>query len=658
MFNKMRLLIFGLILIFVASCSPKHSEIIVAEYGDYKIKMDEFEKAYAKNVGGIELAKKDSIANYNKFLDLFVNFNMKLRDAKVRGLQNDPKILEELETYKNNIGVSYYLEKELVEKGIKDLYDKRKYELRVSHLLVRNDKISDEEARKKAYEIAERIKNGAKFEDEVLANSDDQFSKNRGGDIYYITAGTVIPEFENVVYDTKVDSVNLTPLHTQYGYHIIKVTDKRKRIPQLRASHILFAKKGNNDSLNTAQLAKAKEVLERIKKGEDFAALAKEYSDDPGSKSNGGELGFFERRQMVQPFDEAAFNLNVNEVSDIVESQYGYHIIKVLGKTEYPSFEDEKQNLRNIYEKSRRKADYQKLLDTFSKEAKIITNDQVIKEIILNSDSALVNDEYWDSNLHQNFGDKTILIIDDQSFEFDKLISYLQQNPKNTNVILDEKSINSFINSFKEQKLLEIEIAKKLTNDVAFNDLMDDYKHGIVIFKLHEDEVWNKMKMDSTEIKNLYEKSKDNYFFPDRVQFKELYTVSDSLLDVCRKEVLSGKSFDEVLVAHKLKVRPENALYANELKEVGNNKFAKAAFELKKNGDISEIVSDEKGKSILKLVNKETSRLKSFDEAKPEVTSTYQDIESAQLENEYITRLKNTYKPKIFYDELSKAFKD
>ena len=135
-------------------------------------------------------------------------------------------------------------------------------------------------------------------------------------------------------------------------------------------------------------------------------------------------------------------------------------------------------------------------------------------------------------------------------------------------------------------------------------------------------------------------------------------TLSDSLLEVCRKEVLSGKSFDEVLVAHKLKVRPENALYANELKEVGNNKFAKAAFELKKIGDISEIVSDEKGKSILKLVNKETSRLKSFDEAKPEVTSTYQDIESAQLENEYITRLKNTYKPKIFYDELSKAFKD
>ncbi|MBK7103946.1 MAG: peptidylprolyl isomerase [Ignavibacteriae bacterium] len=658
MFKKLILITISSILLFLVSCSPKHSEIIVAEYGDYEIKMSEFENAYAKNVGGIEQAKKDTIEAYNKFLDLFVNFNMKLRDAKVRGLENDPAILEELDTYKKNIGVSYFLEKELVEKGIKDLYEKRKDEIRVSHLLIRSDKISDADAKAKAYEILDRIKKGAKFEDEVLANSDDQFSKNKGGDIYYITAGAVLPALEDIAYATEVDSVNPEPLHTQYGYHIIKVTDRKKRTPQIRASHILFAKQNNNDTINNAALAKAKEVLERIKKGEDFSALAKEFSEDPGSKEKGGELGFFERRQMVQPFDEAVFNLDVNQVSDIVETQYGYHIIKVLGKTEYPSYELEKQNVRTIYEKSKRKDDYQKMLNQFSKEIEIVTNEDNLKEIISNSDSTVVNEDYWNSNLHQNYGDKIVSIIDNQSFEFDKVINYVMQDPKNANTILDAKSIQNHLNSFKEDKIFEIQVAKKLANDENFNNLMQDYKHGIIIFKLQEDEVWNKMKMDSAAIKNLYEQTKDSYIFPDRVQFKELFSKSDSLIKVYQSELKNGVSFDSLLIKNKLKGRSENLAYVNDLKEVGNNNYAKAVFELKNIGDYTEILGDEKGKSIFQLVKKDPSKIKSFEEARAEVTSAYQDIESAQLENDYISRLRTTYKPELFYDELQNAFKD
>ncbi len=76
----------------MVSCSPKQSEIIVAEYGDYDIKMDEFEKAYAKNIGGIEKAKVDSLENYQKFLDLYVNFKMKLRNAEVRQINKNQDI--------------------------------------------------------------------------------------------------------------------------------------------------------------------------------------------------------------------------------------------------------------------------------------------------------------------------------------------------------------------------------------------------------------------------------------------------------------------------------------------------------------------------------------------------------------------------------------
>jgi parvulin-like peptidyl-prolyl isomerase len=94
-------------------------------------------------------------------------------------------------------------------------------------------------------------------------------------------------------------------------------------------------------------------VLRALKSGEDFGKVAMQYSDDTGSKQQGGDLNFFERRMMVREFDEAAFNLSVGQVSDVVKTNFGYHIIKVTDKKPYPTFEEDKENLKKIYKQSR-----------------------------------------------------------------------------------------------------------------------------------------------------------------------------------------------------------------------------------------------------------------------------------------------------------------
>ncbi len=659
MFNKLNFVLLLIVSAFIISCSPKHSEIVLAEFGNHEIKMNEFEEAYAKNVGSIEEAKKDSIKELSKFLDLYVNFKMKLRDAKVRGLDKEATIIDELETYKSSIGVAYYLEKELYEKGIKDLYEKRKSELRVSHLLIRTDQISEEEAQTKAVEILERIKNGASFEEEVLAHSDDTFSKSNGGDIYYITAGTILPPFENIAYNTPVGTVNPTPLKTQYGYHLIKVTDKKERIPQIQASHILIGKNQvKSDSLSLVNLDLANNILLRIKSGEDFGKLAQQYSEDPGSKENGGELGYFARRQMVQEFDAAAFNLEVGEVSDIVETKFGYHIIKLTDKKEYPSYAEEKNSLREIYEKSRKKDDFDNLLKKIEKEQNVAVLDDNLKQLIAKSDSTVMNDSYWQSEYQKEFGNKVLLTIGSKSFDLDSLVSYTMLDPKSTNRVLSGPTITSSFTKFKEDKIIEAQALKELKNDSNFNSLMQEYQNGILIFKLQESEVWNKMKMDSLAIHKLYEDTKDSYILPSRVKFKELFANSDSVINSYMNELKNGKSFDSLMVRSGNKDRVETKPYKNELKEVGDNALAKTAFELNKEGSYSEIIKHDKGFSILQLIEKDASRIKTFDEARAEVTSRYQDVESAQLENKYVSNLKGTYNPKLFYEELKNAFKE
>lgn len=112
-----------------------------------------------------------------------------------------------------------------------------------------------------------------------------------------------------------------------------KNPDQFKQPERVRASHILITvPKGADAAAKTAARTKAADILKDVKAGKDFAALAKHHSQDPGSAQNGGDLGFFQQGQMVGPFNDVAFTLAPGQVSDLVETEFGFHIIKVAEK--------------------------------------------------------------------------------------------------------------------------------------------------------------------------------------------------------------------------------------------------------------------------------------------------------------------------------------
>ena len=240
MYKKL-IILFSFILSFlIISCSPKHSEIILSKYDDNAVTMGEFEKQYEKNVGNLEAAKNDSLSKYKNFLDLYTNFKMKLRDAYVRGFYSDPELNKELLDYEKKVGVTFLLEKQIVAPAVKDLYNKRKWELRVSHIMIVPDSSGEEAARKLAQSVLDSIKNGADFSEMAARYSKDRYSAKTGGDIYYFTAGQLPVEFEDAAYSLKPGELYPNIVRTKYGFHIIKLTDKRERVPQIRASHILI----------------------------------------------------------------------------------------------------------------------------------------------------------------------------------------------------------------------------------------------------------------------------------------------------------------------------------------------------------------------------------------------------------------------------------
>jgi len=146
---------------------------------------------------------------------------------------------------------------------------------------------------------------------------------------------------------------------------------------QVRASHILIRPADPNTDPNQAKVQakhKAEELLKKVKGGADFAAVAKESSEDPTTKGQGGDLGLFPRGPMYKSFEDAAFNLKVGQVSDLVETPFGYHIIKLTERHDpnQITFEKAKIDIINGLTRQKREEAIRKYIESLRQNAKIV----------------------------------------------------------------------------------------------------------------------------------------------------------------------------------------------------------------------------------------------------------------------------------------------
>ncbi len=640
----------------LTSCAPEGSQTVLAKFGDQKITLGDFEKAYNNNVGNNDAVKKDSLSKLKNFLNLYVDFRMKLRDAEVRGFDSDSEMQNELLDYKKKVGVTYFLETHLVDPAIHQLYDRREWEYRVSHIMIRPDSTGDAAAKKLAEDLLDSLKNGADFATLAKKYSQDRYSASDGGDIFYITAGEVPPEFEDAVYATQPGHIYPHVVKTPFGYHIIEVTDKRLRIPEIRASHILasFYTKSKVPDTTAARL-KIDSAMAELKAGVDFADVAKKFSDDFGSKQQGGDLGYFGIRMMVKPFAEAAFNLKkVGDISPIIETRYGFHIIKLTGIKPRPTFEEDKDNLTKIYKRTRYQAQYDSLIAELRKKFDYRINDVVYNEVAAQGDTGKINLDNPDIDKIKN---DSLFYFNGGSVSVDEFFNKLDSQPGYSPKFLNTAGFKQAVDKVSGDVLLEQQALILDKTDPRFASLMKNYKDGIYIFKLQQDEVWNKLKVDSTDLYKYYLANKEKYKWPNRVEFKEIYSRSDSAINHYYDLLKQGESFDSL--ASKYTERSGYKAKAGDwgLVDVNSSDLAKDADKLEQPGDYSKPISFEGGFSIIYLVKKDPAHDKTFEEARAEVSGAYQEVESKKLENDYIDYLTKIYKPKIYYSELDKVHK-
>jgi len=709
----------ALIPMLITACGSARDPLVAEmKQGDWRetISLTEFEQRYTENNRTIESAKQDSLAQYKEFLERYIDFRLKVKDARDLGLDKSPEVLSELEQYRLSMAPAYLTEKEVMEEAIRTLYKRRQEEINASHLLIRTAFNSKPEDTLAAYKKIMDIKNELlskkiTFDSAAVKYSEDPSAQQNRGNLNYFTAGMMVHQFEDACYEAKKGEL-VGPVRTRFGYHLIEIKDRRPR-EQIFVSHIMAfctPQSSPEDTLNAYN--KILEAQNRLMNGEPFAEVARNLSDDRQTGVNGGDLGPIGKGQIPAPeFEAAAFALkNKGDISPIVRTNFGYHLIQLTHKG-FKSLDEDREMLKTLLKRNPEKmnAEDEKLIARLKKD--YLYTETLSNALVLASKATegMTFSQLDSLELSSQEKSAVVFAFANQKYTLDSLIRYIKDN--NIGVPITKENIIDQLNAYAKQALKNYEISQLELRSPEFARLMNDYRDGILLFSVSEKKVWSPSQPNDTVAKPYYEAHRERYHFGERVAISQIVVSNKDLADKLYTELTQGKRTLDVVTAQDVKkqtadlrkqlarlkrkdknyekdradlqaklaalkvddkVRSFEALsqrygqrFADDdtlklgfvgMFQKGENKAADVVFNQSK-GYIHPPTQIDGAFVIIRVDGRESPRPKTFDEARPEVYSQYQEETSKRLESQWIQSLRAKTDIKIDDETLSKAFR-
>ena len=254
-----------------------YSQDNLLEIENESISLDEFNNIFNKNNDNQVIDKK----YLDEYIELFINFKLKVREAKELGYDTLSTFVDELEGYRKQLAKPYLRDDQFNEEMFDEALERVQYDLNASHILININDENNDIALSRINNIRrEIINNNISFEEAAVKYSDDKSAIENKGNLGYFTAFMMVYVFESAAYSTKVGSISQA-VKTQYGYHLIKINDKRKASGKVKVAHIMFktgegADKKKIDESNK----KIFETYNLLKNGDPFAEVAERFSED------------------------------------------------------------------------------------------------------------------------------------------------------------------------------------------------------------------------------------------------------------------------------------------------------------------------------------------------------------------------------------------
>ena len=285
--------------------------------------LSEFTHYYTKNC-----VSDSGILSPEEYLDLFINFKLKVLDAIKEGRETTESFQSEYNRFREETLAPFLVDSALFEAMVSEAYAHTSEDVNVSHIMLGTTQNDFNTLEK----ILVDLRSGKCDFDSIADKiSVDPSVRSNHGHLGWITAGRYPYDFEKVAYSTASGEYS-QPFNSGFGYHILRVNSKRPSLGQVHARHILrMAHPENKKEMDKARRS-SDSIRILIKNGKDFAEIARMYSDDKNSAIKGGDLGWFSAGVMVMPFDSVVFALAENEVSSPFATRFGYHIVQILDR--------------------------------------------------------------------------------------------------------------------------------------------------------------------------------------------------------------------------------------------------------------------------------------------------------------------------------------
>ncbi|MFD3000255.1 peptidylprolyl isomerase [Pontibacter toksunensis] len=568
--------------LLMAGCTAtkknESKEPTIAVLGTQPVSTSEFRYVYEKNNSGNEDAyTRQSISDY---LNLYTNFKLKVLEAEGKGLDTTTAFKRELEGYKEQLAQPYLTEKSVTDKLVKEAYERMKQEVNASHILISLGPDAAPEdtlaAYNKAMDLRKRALAGEDFGKLAQENSQDPSAADNKGELGYFTALQMVYPFEDAAYKTAVGDISM-PVRTRFGYHLVKVNDKRQAKGEVRVAHIMVrATPGipKADSLAAKQRVDA--IFKRVQRNENWEKLASEFSEDANSATNGGELPWFGTGRMIPSFEDAAFNLqNAGDVAQPVLTPYGWHIIKLLEKRGLPAYEDMEQNLRNKIAKDSRSELNKTAFIRRIKAENNFTEDATAKATAMAKASNELLQAAWTYDENDPALKQTLFTIQGKPYTIGDFWQYAKetQQPRSTNSAAH--AMNLLYEAYVDKSLVGYEKANLEVKHPDYRMLVQEYHDGILLFQMMDEKVWSKAIQDSVGLKAYFNQNREKYKWGPRVQAtvisaanKELLQKAQDQLGKRRYPVSFTKLTDILFEQNKPALTQESTAKLNELAEL------------------------------------------------------------------------------------------
>ncbi|GAB3854511.1 hypothetical protein GCM10028822_24480 [Hymenobacter terrigena] len=525
----------------------------VETLGTYPVPANEFAYVYRKNNSSApDYGTRQSVSDY---LDLYTNFRLKVLEAEQKGLDTTQAFKRELEGYRQQLAQPYLTEKSVTDQLVREAYDRMGQEVNASHILVRVAPDATPQDTLIAYQKIEKLReqalSGADFGQLARANSEDPSAKENGGKLGYFTAMQMVYPFESAAYKTPVGQVS-QPIRTRFGYHIIKVNDKRAAQGEIKVAHLMIRMNANAakaDSLTAKK--KIDELYNRLKKGENWDKLVAQFSEDAGSAANGGELPPFGTGRMIPSFEDAAFKLQKpGDLAPPVQTPYGWHIIKLIERQPLAKFADMEPSLKSKVAKDSRselnKAAFLKRVrqeDQFSEVAAAKTY------ALSKADTALVAGRFKytapAATMKAAKGaandNSTLFTIKGKPYLVKDFLGYVQQNQRPRTGAQPAFVMQQLYDQYVEQSLTDFEKNSLDTKYEDYRMLVKEYRDGILLFQLMDEKVWSKAIEDTVGLKKYFADNQAKYQWDQRVQGTVVSAATPALLARVQKEMKTGR---------------------------------------------------------------------------------------------------------------------